>query len=36
MVELINIQRAYAAVQGGVRTLDGVLDTVANRIGRVG
>jgi len=36
MVELINIQRAYAAVQGGVRALDGVLDTVANRIGRVG
>jgi flagellar basal body rod protein FlgG len=36
MVELINIQRAYGAVQSGVRTLDGVLDTIANRIGRVG
>ena len=36
MVELITIQRAYAAVQGGVRTLDGVLDTIANRIGRLG
>lgn len=36
MVDLITIQRAYAAVQGGVRTLDGVLDTIANRIGRVG
>jgi flagellar basal body rod protein FlgG len=36
MVDLITIQRAYAAVQGGVRTLDGILDTIANRIGRVG
>jgi len=36
MVDLITIQRSYAAVQGGVRTLDGVLDTIANRIGRVG
>lgn len=36
MIELINIQRAYGAVQGGVRALDGVLDTIANRIGRVG
>lgn len=35
MVELITIQRAYAAVQGGIRTLDGVLDTIANRVGRV-
>ncbi len=36
MVELITIQRAYASVLGGVRTLDGVMDTVVNRIGRVG
>jgi len=36
MVELITIQRAYAATQGGVRALDGVLDAIANRIGRVG
>lgn len=36
MIELITIQRAYGAVQGGIRTLDGVLDTIANRIGRLG
>lgn len=36
MVDLINIQRTYSAVQGGIRTLDGVLDTIVNRIGRVG
>jgi flagellar basal body rod protein FlgG len=36
MVELITIQRAYAATQGGVRALDGMLDAIANRIGRVG
>ncbi len=36
MVELIEIQRAYSAVQGSVRTLDGILDTIANNIGRVG
>jgi len=36
MVELIEIQRAFAAAQNGVRTLDGVLDAIVNRIGRVG
>jgi flagellar basal body rod protein FlgG len=36
MVELIEIQRAWAAAQGGVRALDGVLDTMVNRLGRVG
>jgi flagellar basal body rod protein FlgG len=36
MVDLITIQRTYAAVQGGMRTVDSVLDTIVNRIGRVG
>jgi flagellar basal-body rod protein FlgF len=36
MIELITIQRSYAAVQGSLRTLDGVMDTIANQIGRVG
>lgn len=36
MVDLITIQRTYSAVQGGMRTVDSVLDTIVNRIGRVG
>lgn len=36
MVEMITIQRSFAAVQGSLRTLDSVLDTIANQIGRVG
>lgn len=35
MVEMINVQRSFAAVQNGVRVIDGMLDTIANRIGRV-
>ena len=36
MIEMLEVQRNYAAVQRGVVTLDGVLETIANRIGRVG
>ena len=36
MIEMIEVQRNYAAIQRGVITLDGVLETIANRIGRVG
>jgi flagellar basal-body rod protein FlgF len=36
MVEMLDVQRNYAAIQKSVMTLDGVLDTVANRIGRIG
>lgn len=36
LVEMLEVQRNYAAIQKSVTTLDGVLDTVANRIGRVG
>lgn len=36
MVELIDIQRSFAAVQRTVLVNDGVLDTIANQIGRVG
>jgi flagellar basal-body rod protein FlgF len=35
MVEMIEIQRAYAAVQGSIRSIDSVMDTIANNIGRV-
>jgi len=35
MVEMIEVQRAYSAVQGSLRTLDGVMDTIANQIGRI-
>ena len=35
MVEMIEVQRAYSAVQGSLRTLDGVMDTIANQIGRL-
>lgn len=35
MVELITIQRSFAAVQNSVRVIDGVMDTIANQIGRV-
>lgn len=34
MVEMIDVQRSFAAVQNGVRVIDGVLETIANRIGR--
>lgn len=35
MVEMITIQRSFAAVQNSVRVIDGVMDTIANQIGRV-
>lgn len=34
MVDMISIQRAYAAVQKAVVTLDGVRDTISNALGR--
>ncbi len=36
LVEMTTIQRSFEAVQNSVRALDSVLETVANRIGRVG
>jgi flagellar basal-body rod protein FlgG len=36
MVELITVQRNFASVQNSVRVIDGVMDTIANQIGRVG
>jgi flagellar basal body rod protein FlgG len=36
MIDMIEIQRNFAAVQGSLRTVDGVLDTIANQIGRIG
>lgn len=36
MVELIDIQRSFAAVQRTVLVNDGVLDTIVNQIGRTG
>jgi len=36
MVEMIEIQRAYTAVQRSLITEDSVMDTIANQIGRVG
>ncbi len=36
LVEMLEVQRNYAAIQKGVTTLDSVMDTAANRIGRVG
>lgn len=35
MVDLISIQRAYAANMTALHTVDGVLDTVVNQVGRV-
>ena len=35
MVDMINIQRAYAAVHNSLQVADGVLDTIANQIGRL-
>jgi flagellar basal body rod protein FlgG len=35
LVELINVQRAFASVQNTVRVIDGMMDTIANQIGRV-
>ena len=35
LIEMTTIQRSYEAVQNSVRTLDSVMDTVANRLGRV-
>jgi len=36
LMEMLEVQRNYSAIQRGVVTLDGVLETIANRIGRVG
>jgi len=36
LIEMTNIQKSYAAVQSTVRTFDSALDTIVNRIGRVG
>lgn len=35
LVDMLNIQRNYASVLKGVNVMDDVLDTVANRLGRV-
>ena len=34
MVDLISVQRAYAAVQRAVTTLDGIRDTISNQLGK--
>lgn len=36
LVEMIEIQRAYSAVQRSMRTADGAMETITTRIGRVG
>lgn len=36
MVDMINIQRSYKSVQNSLVVMDGVLETIANRIGRIG
>lgn len=36
MVDMINIQRSYKSVQNSLVVMDGVLETIANRVGRVG
>jgi flagellar basal-body rod protein FlgF len=36
LVEMTVIQRSFQAVQNSVRTIDSVMDTVANRLGRMG
>lgn len=35
LIEMTTIQRSFEAVQTSVRTLDSIMETVANRIGRV-
>jgi flagellar basal body rod protein FlgG len=35
MVEMIEIQRAYSALQRSVLVLDGVMDRISNDIGKV-
>lgn len=36
MIEMLAVQRSFGAVQNSIRMLDGVLDRIANDIGRVG
>lgn len=36
MVEMMEIQRAYSALQRSATVVDGLMDTAANRLGRVG
>jgi flagellar basal-body rod protein FlgG len=35
MVDMIDIQRAYAAVNSSIKAVDGMMETIANQIGRV-
>ncbi|HEY8470463.1 MAG TPA: flagellar hook basal-body protein [Longimicrobiales bacterium] len=35
LVEMITVQRSYAAIERGIRVMDGVLERIANDIGRV-
>src|SRR5690606_13861913 len=35
LVEMITVQRSYAAVERSIRVLDGVLERISNDIGRV-
>lgn len=36
LVDLINVQRSYSAVQSTVKVFDGVMSTISNDLGRVG
>jgi flagellar basal body rod protein FlgG len=36
LVDLVNVQRSYAAVQSTVKVFDGVMSTISNDLGRVG
>jgi len=36
LIEMTTIQRSFEAVQNSVQTIDSVMETVANRLGRVG
>lgn len=35
MVEMLNVQRSYAAVQSSMKVVDGMMNTIANEISRV-
>jgi flagellar basal-body rod protein FlgG len=36
LIEMTSIQRSHQAVQNSVRTLDATLETIVNRLGRIG
>ena len=36
LVEMIEIQRAYTAIQKSIQTSDGVMQTISTELGRVG